>query len=336
MDDYLCYRFHKKLRIDGFSQNAIGSAPQAFESVAVAAEESLARGVAYDDMNSFLRTLHAEQMVRRREADHTASSAMDSDYWSARTASVASSSGSNVFTDQFQRLGVGMTNFMLGDVVRCDHSSGGRCLQCSGRFVQNIPMPIYSAFCAACCPTTGGASSALALGRACAGELSLPAMASLTANLAPEPGERMIHLGSGSGRALLAWALLLPHSASSGIEIKSELHAEATSSRQRLPPDVQPRVFLHCGDIFDAQSSWHEASILLVSVTSLDAVAMGRLVDGLQHMQEGTRVVALNGSLCADAGRAPLGFSLARRAAYRTLGGGNCTVFIYRKNGPPE
>merc|ERR1719188_100286 len=44
---------------------------------------------------------------------------------------------------------IATTSFTLADVVQCCHGLGGRCLQCSGRLVQNVPLVHYGAFCEA-------------------------------------------------------------------------------------------------------------------------------------------------------------------------------------------
>jgi len=235
-----------------------------------------------------------------------------------------------------------MTSFALPDVVRCSHGPGGRCLQCTGRHVQNVPLPLYSSFCSAYpaspSSTMPFASSLPALARRLhpsTAELSFPASASLVACLAPEPGEKLLHLGSGTGRMLAVWTLLVPQGAACGIEACPALHQDAVAAAVRLPPGVRARLFLHCGDIFAAQEEWHQATTIFVSTMGLDDGSIARLANGLQGVREGTRVVALLRPLCPDPNRAPTGFDFARQAAYCTGGAGNCSVYVYRKCGPP-
>merc|ERR1712008_604369 len=164
-------------------------------------------------------------------------------------------------------------------------------------------------------------------------ELSFAALASLIACLAPEPGERLLHLGSGTGRALVVWALALQHGAASGIEPSPALHQGAVATFGRLPPGLQSRLFLHCGDIFASQEEWHQATTIFISTSTFDEASVARLAAGLQTVQAGTRVVAFSQPLCANPGRAPSGFALARCASYSTTGTGNAGVYIYRKLG---
>mmetsp|Transcript_12752 Transcript_12752/g.39976 ORF Transcript_12752/g.39976 Transcript_12752/m.39976 type:complete len:358 (-) Transcript_12752:266-1339(-) len=341
MDDFLCYRFHKRLRIDAPGSDSPGAAAEAATAAAAAAAAAVAASgppCTYGDMNSLLRQLHVEQLARRPLAASTGPMAEDAHEMTtsgfSRPALLDGHSIASAAADGAG--GLAATNFSIADVVRCSHGSGGRCLQCSGRLVQNVSIPLYSAFCAAFNSLAPSASSSVPLGaipsRAPA-ELSFPAIASLLSCLAPEPGDRLLHLGSGVGRMLVAWALMVPLGAASGIEACPSRHQEALAARGRLAPEVQGQVFMHCGDIFGVQGEWHQASMVLVSTTAFDESAVIRLAHGLQSVRAGTRIVALSRPLCADPRRAPPGFILARHAAYCTTGIGNCSAYIYRKAG---
>mmetsp|Transcript_149306 Transcript_149306/g.388430 ORF Transcript_149306/g.388430 Transcript_149306/m.388430 type:complete len:329 (-) Transcript_149306:173-1159(-) len=313
MDEQLCYRFHKRLRLD----------PPGPE------EEALAIPL-YAGMNGLLGRLHSERLARR-QTDSGASQASSGYPGMSMPMSGRSPSGSSACTAS----GPAATKFSLPDVVQCGHGDGGRCLHCSGRHVQDVPLHLYSAFCGAYTPQSGVPHHGQAsLGRRSASELSFPAFVSLVACLAPEPGERLLHLGSGTGRAVAAWALLLPQSAACGVELASDLHHAAIGAAGRLGPDVQRRVFLHCGDIFATQDEWHQAGVIMVSSIGEDSSQLERFADGLQRVEPGTRVVAVSVPLCANPARAPPGLSLEREALYRTTGGGNTTVFIYRRLAP--
>ncbi|CAE8611433.1 unnamed protein product [Polarella glacialis] len=229
-----------------------------------------------------------------------------------------------------------MTHFVLNDVVQCAHGPAGRCLQCSGRLVQNVPLQLYSGWCSVYSSPASSSTSPAPRppgGAAAARELPFPALAALIACLAPEPGERLLHLGSGAGRALAAWALLVPRGAACGVESCPLLHGAALAAVNRLDPEVQQRVFAHNGDLFDMQGDWHQASAILVNTDGLDDNRLRRVAEGLVAAGPGARVVSISRPLCPDARSAPLGFELARQAAYRTVGLGNTNVFIYRKVG---
>merc|ERR1712232_945413 len=99
----------------------------------------------------------------------------------------------------------------------------------------------------------------------------------------------------------------------------------------RLHTHVQQRIFLHHGNMLDLQSDWHHANIIFVTPSSSTDEYIRAIVDGLQHMRSGTRIVAFSQALCTIPSQAPTGFALAREAAYRTIGAGNTTVFLYRK-----
>jgi len=313
MDEQLCYRFHKRLRLD----------PPGPE------EEALAIPL-YAGMNGLLGRLHSERLSRR-QPESSASQASGGYPGGSASLSGQPPSGSSMCAAS----GPATSRFSLSDVVQCGHGDGGRCLQCSGRHVQDVPLHLYSVFCAAYMPQGGMPHhSQASLGRRTASELSFPALTSLMACLAPEPGERLLHLGSGTGRTAAAWALLLPQSAACGVEPAADLHRAATQAAGGLGPDVQRRLFLHCGDIFATQDEWHQAGVIMVSSAGVDDSQVERIADGLQRIEPGTRVVAVSIPLCANPARAPPGLSLERHALYRTTGGGNTTVFIYRKLAP--
>jgi hypothetical protein len=163
-------------------------------------------------------------------------------------------------------------------------------------------------------------------------ELSFPAFVALAAGLSPEPGERLLHLGSGTGRAVLAWALLLPQAAACGVEENFALHRTAAAAHAQLDAATQQRIFLHHGDIFSVQGDWCQASIIIISAAGLSEKAVARVVDGLGRASAGTRVVCLSQPLSPSPSQALPGFVLAKEAVYRTSGGGNATAYIYRKS----
>eukprot|EP00747_Dinoflagellata_sp_TGD_P184440 gnl/TRDRNA2_/TRDRNA2_40047_c0_seq1.p1 gnl/TRDRNA2_/TRDRNA2_40047_c0~~gnl/TRDRNA2_/TRDRNA2_40047_c0_seq1.p1 ORF type:complete len:354 (+),score=26.07 gnl/TRDRNA2_/TRDRNA2_40047_c0_seq1:102-1064(+) len=313
-DESLCHRFSKRLKL---SNNLVGP---------------------YAEANCLLGVLHTERLSRRN------ASYMNTSSMSVGAAGDANSSTPTLPASSTWGVNISMadsapmtTSFTLADVVYCAHGQGGRCLQCSGRWVQNVPLPLYSAFCSAYDSASESASSsssyALVSGsgreRVCA-ELSFPAFLSLAASLAPESGERFLHLGGGTGRTAIAWALLFPQSPASSVESCPSLHAAATAARTRLADlDAQCRVFLHNCDALSVQSDWRQASIVFVSLASYDDQAMAHIVRGLTGVEAGTRVVAISYPL---AGYAGAGFVLVRQAAYRTTSGmSNCTAFIYKK-----
>lgn len=244
----------------------------------------------------------------------------------------------------------GMTCFCVADVVHCDHGSAGCCPQCAGRFVQNVPRPVFSAFCRAYAgiPSPRGSSgtqrctmSSSSTARPSsmsppaawqAVELSFPAFAALAAGLAPGPGERLLHLGSGAGQAVLAWALLFPQGAASGVEGSLAVHRAAKRAAARLGPDVQRRVHFHHCDPFGVQGDWDQASVVLVSAAGFDDAAMARALEGLRCVRPGARVVTLSRPLRAAVPGCDLpGFEFLRQAAYRTTGSGNSSAWIYRR-----
>ncbi|CAE7198928.1 unnamed protein product [Symbiodinium sp. CCMP2592] len=167
-EEQLCHRLHKRLRI--------GSPTAA---------RQLAHGH-YSQANSVLQQLHAEHLARRQQVprpDTDTTMTMTQQAWTA---------GGSVAHSDF----AAMTHFVLSDVVQCSHGAQGRCLQCAGRLVQNVPLQVYSDWCTAC--SSPASSSNTPPPRPCATsvrELTFPAMAALIACLGPEPGERSLSYG---------------------------------------------------------------------------------------------------------------------------------------------
>lgn len=272
-------------------------------------------------MNNLLQKLHFEKLARRQSSENVGSA-------SANSFSRPLDPEAN-------------TQFSLADLVQCGHASWGRCLQCSGQQIQNVPLATYSAFCRAYGTSCLKASSETLTAHTCfcAPELSFAAFASLVAILSPSPGERFLHLGSGSGRAVLAWSVLFPQSEACGVEASIALHQEAVAAVNQLDATVQQRIRLHYGDPLSMQANWSEASVILVSLAAMEhsihsanvSRTMQWLTEGMHTAAPGTRVVSLSQPLCSNPGGAPIGFIFDREVAYRTTGTGNCTAFIYRK-----
>lgn len=297
-EEQLCLRLHKRLRI---------GSPRAHSCNG------------YSQANSFLQQLHAEQMARR----HTPLA-----YTDTSMATQAFTANGNATVPDFGA----MTRFALSDVVQCSHAAQGRCLQCTGRLVQNVPLQLYSDWCGAFSSPASSSTTPLRLqGTNPVRELTFPSLAALIACLSPEPGERLLHLSSGSARAVGAWVLLVPRGMACGVESNRTLHESATASIERMEDEVKQRVLLHQGSLFEMESEWPQASVILVSGEALDDVRVEKVANGLERTQPGTRIASIGRPLVADASRS--GLHLIRQVLYRTVGSGNTPVFIYRKPG---
>jgi len=308
-EEHLCHRFQKRLRLEGDLTDA----------------DVLA---AYDGVNFLLRSLHSEQVARRQAQV----GAMHAERQANTTACSVHGGPVSQYLPQM------LTSFTLADVVYCNHGIGGRCLHCSGRLVQNVPLALYSSYCSAFMPSSLSPSSSPPSSSSPSSssakenlDLSFPALVSLIANLAPQPGERLLHLRSGTGKLIVAWVLLIPCSVACGVEDNLEMHRAAAFSVSSLEVSASQRLHLHNADIFSSQGDWPQAGTIMLNATSLSDDALVRIVAGLQNVSAGTRVVSFSRPLCTDPGAAPRGFVLVRCSLYRLTGPGNCTVYFYRR-----
>merc|ERR1712224_728357 len=176
----------------------------------------------------------------------------------------------------------------------------GRCMRCAGRSVFDVPVTAYSSYCRTfqdvphfTHPTAEEARSYMVPVRSLvAGEITFAAFVALASTLNVSPGERFLDLGSGVGRAVVAWALTFPDCTAAGIEIRTELHERAVGVLAGLRDDVRKRIYLHCGDMFD--QDWCEANVILVNSTGFCDELMARVAGKLQETALGTRVVLLS------------------------------------------
>lgn len=299
-DEMSCCEFSKKFRHNGCLD---GSSADNF--------------CPYQAVNGMLHRIHAERRARRQPGGPPNLLSQMQEHEALARADDAAS-----------------TSFTLSDVVQCGHGAAGRCMQCSGRTVENVPLTSYSAFCHAYYGPHFASASPSVLSEHCglmSPELSFPAFVSLVASLVPAADERFLHIGSGFGRAVLAWALLMPQSAASGLEANLVAHRAAIAAVDRLGPAEQQRAHLHHCDPFSVQSDWRMASVILVSMAGFDDVAVERVVEGLRGAEPGTRVVTLSRPLAMTQSQLPAGLNLVRQSLYRTTGSGNVTAFLYRK-----
>merc|ERR1719491_1543677 len=263
MDDEFCLRFEKRLKLTHDRETALtyhqGGPGATLGDVTFSTAAVVPQLEAYSDVNGFLRGLHSEQLSRRPCLHPVAQLELQD----MEPELLAGDSGTTAVHGGSLPSSQAMTHFSLVDVVQCGHGPGGRCLQCSGRLVENVPLAVYSAFSRAYSAVTASSSSSLftrPFGEVdthhSAVELSFAAFVALAAGLSPKPGERLLHLGSGAGRAVLTWALLLPQSAACGVESSPALHRIAEAAHSQLEPSIQQRIFLHHGDMFSVQNDW--------------------------------------------------------------------------------
>lgn len=329
LEEPLCDHSHKRLRTHSPTELRVLREMPGVDTADIDSPKSVScTGAAgcYGEANSMLRGLHAEQ-ARRRQVSVSSQAEV-------QVASTTAPEAADVEVWQ------GETKFAVSDIVICRHGSNGCCLQCAGRTACNVPACVYSDYCRAfqgvphfSHPSPDEARHYAVPQRSLvAGEVEFAAFAALVSSLSVVPGERFLDLGSGLGRALVAWALLLPECTAAGIEIRPSLHDAAVSIVAGLRESVRQRIHLHCGDCFECD--WGEASVILVNSTGFDDELMARVAAKLSGITPGTRIVTLSQPLPSPPGAAaecpPAGLVLVSKALYR-MTWGNATVHVYKR-----
>lgn len=162
------------------------------------------------------------------------------------------------------------------------------------------------------------------------GELSVPVLARLLDAVGVLEGDRFLDIGSGDGALVLGAALLYPEhiSASFGVELVPGLFERSKMHTSRLQEKLATdglhaelecldRASFHLGNIYEQRSNGELSTILTetslavcfattwslsnqeecVDKTSLDRRRLPQLSEALTHVQEGARIVIVDGRL---------------------------------------
>ena len=218
-----------------------------------------------------------------------------------------------------------MMQFLPAEQVLCNHGDRARCLQCSGRKVVELPMNAFASFSRAFSavphftrPSASELASLAVPSRSlAAGEILFPSFAALVLHvLCPSPTACFLDLGSGTGRAVVAWALIMPKSEAVGVEIRSSLHETACEVSSALATEVKERVHFELGDLFH-YDGWKAADVLLINSTGFDDSLMARIEEKLARCTKpAAKAVTLSVPLPSAAG-----WRLVHQAPYRMTWG---------------
>eukprot|EP00931_Biecheleriopsis_adriatica_P064292 TRINITY_DN39099_c0_g1_i2.p1 TRINITY_DN39099_c0_g1~~TRINITY_DN39099_c0_g1_i2.p1 ORF type:complete len:280 (+),score=54.34 TRINITY_DN39099_c0_g1_i2:97-936(+) len=272
--------------------------------------------------NALLRSLHAERLARGR-GGHPAGYAENTSGHAVQEPLPSCTPVQSIL------------RFSLSEVVSCSHGEKARCLQCAGREPPEVPSGVHADFCSAFAavehitrPTASElASLTVSIRSLAAGEILFPSFAALILQVL-KPGRRdhFLDLGSGTGRAVVSWALLVPDGTASGIEIRECLHRSACQVAASLEPSVRQRVRLELGDLFQ-YPGWVDADVLLVNSTGFDEALMLQIS---RKLQQDTKPRAKAVTLSQPLTPHPPGWVLEHKALYK-MTWGNATVFVYQK-----
>lgn len=220
------------------------------------------------------------------------------------------------------------TRFVVGDIVLCEHDASEWCGQCCNRQVQQVPNELFEDFCQAFPRTRLGQGGAIQQ------ELTFASSAALLAQVSMTPGSCFLHVGSGTGRTLVACALMFPGCRAVGLESRNASHQEGLASVLRLPENVRRNVHLHQCDPVQCQWDWQQATranVVCVSCAGLTNETMSQVAQALQGTAPSTKVISLSKSLgVAGLGTAPYGFQVLGETHLRCFSG-NMLVCVYVK-----
>ena len=133
-------------------------------------------------------------------------------------------------------------------------------------------------------------------------------------------------LGSGTGKAVLVAAILLPHLKKSiGIEILPGLHGCAIKAKKRVDEwlERECQVEFCCADIFE-NKSWLASDLVFVTTTCFTDEAMEKLEKSLQSLKDGAFVMTATRRLRTPA------FELQQKTRLK-YAKGSLVVYIWRK-----
>eukprot|EP00968_Pinguiococcus_pyrenoidosus_P013217 scaffold1197_cov228-Pinguiococcus_pyrenoidosus.AAC.3 len=173
------------------------------------------------------------------------------------------------------------------------------------------------------------------------GEIDFFSFATLLEKAQPAPGETFVDLGSGTGKAVVAAALLYGHKFSrcAGIEIVPSLYEASLIATARYEEEdrkiaafyAEERAELrwYCGDILDenqvdeqAGLSWTaDGDVVFVNATCFPTELMDKVTAQAETLKQGARVITLTKALNSSE------FELLERKQY-AMSWGPATAFI--------
>lgn len=155
------------------------------------------------------------------------------------------------------------------------------------------------------------------------GEIETLSFAALLQRLPIAPGSVFYDLGSGTGKAVVAAAMLYPKINSVGIEIIPELQIASLRVSSKLPEQQRQRIQFICADI-KQYPFYEDADIVFMNATGFFAQSWQAMVGLLAKTRRGTRIIVSSKRL------PPSHFKLLYQADI-CMSWGFCGVRIYEK-----
>ncbi len=130
------------------------------------------------------------------------------------------------------------------------------------------------------------------------GEILVPSFHEVLSAVSPQPGERFIDLGSGTGKAPLLAALLFPFSHLVGVELLPGLVQAARQALSRYDAEVRPllspehqgqRIEFIDGDMLEVDLS--QVDVVFAHAVCYEPALMDPLTARLEGLKPGARVI---------------------------------------------
>eukprot|EP01083_Nonionella_stella_P104270 298588_1 len=243
------------------------------------------------------------------------------------------------------------------DQIICDHPKHARCLQCCGRQLVTNPRAIehFSTFRALYSGVDIRHSKEISSSSKSAlikndidekslayGEIEFWSFARILEIVDPKPGERFYDLGSGTGKAVIAAALLHDFKSCVGIELVRPLHDVAIGRQRALLTEkcndlgnLTSDIRFCCGDFLSestipegSRQWWQDGGVVFIASTCLSDSIMDSIDGRARELSKGARVITLTHALKSAKNGSV--FRIIEQRKYR-MSWGNVTVFIHEK-----
>eukprot|EP01138_Halocafeteria_seosinensis_P007690 gb/GECG01007858.1/.p1 GENE.gb/GECG01007858.1/~~gb/GECG01007858.1/.p1 ORF type:complete len:434 (+),score=63.13 gb/GECG01007858.1/:1-1302(+) len=166
------------------------------------------------------------------------------------------------------------------------------------------------------------------------GEVEFNAFADILSQLTVPPNSKFIDLGSGSGKAVYAAAMLQDFAHVAGIECLESLHNIAVQLLPRFTKlqednglvleEDTPEIVFHHGSFLDDRFDWSDYNVVFANSTCYDDKLMNSIAEKCSTLSDGAYIITFTRNLDA-----PYIKILSRQSYYQSWGAATC--YIHQK-----